>query len=494
MLHNLVNLKKKYLKDLKSQQITGFKFTHVEPQISELSIFIISRCLAVFKFHFLEPVITAIFKETTVNAQKANLKRAWFHDKELDIDDPIVYKDAIGTFHTSAVDNFEKYIPTMQKLKLYIQLVFSIDVKKGFKLTVTNNSRMLQEELARVNTRIEQAYQLEDIADAFTTFSDDTEGAGLGLLMNIMLLKNSGISRENFNMTSDDTSTKVTLLVPNVLSPPEKIKKILDEITQKIDALPTFPAVVNQVISLCDDPNSDFNKISKVMEKDPSLASGILTIANSAAYDTGMEVKTIAAATKKLGLKAIRLMAVSYSSKKILDKHYKIFEGFWAHSNRCAFYCKKLAAKCKLRKDAEAIYLGGLLHDLGKIVLYSIDKKTIKEINGMNVEKTTMNTAKLEEISLGISHAVVGARLARKWGFSNEHQEMILYHHSPFDASDEFKKHCAIIHIANYLTHIEEKKGRYLYLDVEAVKTLGIRNLKDLEKFHKNIKKEFDNR
>jgi len=488
----ILEIRKKYVNDLEENGTTSYDFATLSPEFAELSLFLINHCLALSKNNFLEAVIIAIFKECTANAVKANLKRAWLSEKKIDINDIKSYQEAMKLFKTEAIEKIDKFVPALENLNLKVQITFSTN-ENGFELSIANNTGMSAEEISRVRDRISKAHLLDDISEAFDAFADETEGAGLGLLLNIMLLKTSGIGQKNFKFFSDEQNTKVTLTVPQKIQTPLRVTQILDEISNKIDHIPTFPETINQVIMASNDPNSDFNKIAAIIEKDPALASGIITMANSVAYSTGAKVKSVSEATKKLGFKAIRLMAMSFASRNIMEKNFKIFKGFWSHANRCAFYSKKFAEKHGLRSQADTLYLGGLLHDLGKIVLYAVDKETITQINGMIIDKSKANTAKLEEISLGVSHAVVGARLADKWGFSDDLRDMMLHHHTPFAAKEENKKLASIVHVADSLIRIEEGNGRYVHLEVDALTSLGIKDMVELEKFHERIKIEYEN-
>ena len=141
-----------------------------------------------------------------------------------------------------------------------------------------------------------------------------------------------------------------------------------------------------------------------------------------------------------------------------------------------------------LRKISDAAYLGGLLHDIGKIVLHSLDPEVIRGINGLNLDRTENSTAVLEEITLGLSHAEVGARLAERWNFSDELTDVIRNHHSAFAAKPEHRTAVSVVHIADAFIRVEEKKVSYVYFDVEAQGQLGIRRTRDLEALHEHVR------
>jgi len=100
----------------------------------------------------------------------------------------------------------------------------------------------------------------------------------------------------------------------------------------------------------------------------------------------------------------------------------------------------------KLDIDPDVAYLAGLLHNIGKVVLATIDPDTIKEINGLIVDENRRASSILEEITLGTSHTSIGGQMATKWGFQKEIIESIEYHHCPFCASPENQKLVSLIH------------------------------------------------
>ncbi len=120
--------------------------------------------------------------------------------------------------------------------------------------------------------------------------------------------------------------------------------------------------------------------------------------------------------------------------------------GFWSHSFQSAFYAREAVAMLKLDIDPDVAYLAGLLHNIGKVVLATIDPDTIKEINGLIVDENRRASSILEEITLGTSHTSIGGQMATKWGFQKEIIESIEYHHCPFCASPENQKLVSLIH------------------------------------------------
>ena len=259
----------------------------------------------------------------------------------------------------------------------------------------------------------------------------------------------------------------------------------------EIEGIPTFPEAVNKVLDLCDDPLSDMSQVTHAIEKDPALSVDILKIANSGGFITAQKVGTLSGAVGILGLKVIRQIAVATAARQILNSHFKAYRGFWDHAFHVAFYSKQLAERYKMTKAAETVYIGGLLHELGKIVLYEVSPKLIKEMDKWNVDSSKRTSSTLEEIEMGISHARIGALVAKEWQFSEELVAMIRHYQNPFAAPDEYRELASIIHIANAFVNIELKHSRYFQIDRTAAQVLKLNSEEDYENLHNWLKQTY---
>jgi putative nucleotidyltransferase with HDIG domain len=264
----------------------------------------------------------------------------------------------------------------------------------------------------------------------------------------------------------------------------EVINEITNEIYAQIDKLPTFPSSIERVVDLIHDKNSNINSIAKAVKMDPSLSMDILKLSNSAQFMLPKRVSTIEEAIKIVGLSGLELMLSGYGAKKILDKNLGEMESVWEHSFKCAFYAQEIAKNRRLdRKGVEDAYLGGLLHDLGRFVIVSIKKDMFEKISAVSAEKK-LNIEILEELTLGITHAKVGAILAKKWNFPESLVEVIELHHEPLFASEQNAAVVYTVYFANMLCNIETGERKIDDID-EFI--LEFFNLSDKNLIHKII-------
>lgn len=481
------DLRKKAVQFLNAGGKLKYSFTTFSGQYMDLTHYVVNHILASYKLNYLDNVIITFLREVVENGVKANLKRAYFDARKADIQDPEQYASVIREFRAEGVANLEDFIPVMQEMNLKVQ-VFMETGPEGLRVIVQNNSGMTADELTRARTRIQAAAEVTSIAEVLERFEDDTEGAGLGILLNMLLLKKTGIGTQNFQIASNEQNTRVMLRVPRTLTSPPEVLDLYNRIAEQIQRIPTFPDTVQRILTLCDNATADMRQITLEIEKDPSVAASILRLANSGGFVTSGRVDSIARAVGILGMNNVRSLVVAHSSRQILEKNYKVFEDFWQHASQTALYCRLIAEETGHRKVADTVYLGGLLHDLGKILLYSLEPEEVKKINGLNLDRTEASTAVLEEITLGLSHAEVGARLARKWNFGEALTEMIHNHHSPFAAADAHRVAVSIVHIADGFVRTERERASYIYFDVVAQGTLNIHSSRDLADLHAKVK------
>lgn len=482
------DIKNNYLLKLKNAQPVSYHFVTYSHNVNELTHALIHDVLAEKDVLFLFSILSAFLSEIINNAVKANLKRAYFEKKMVDITDPDDYKKLMEKFRLEAVEKLNEYIPYLKEVGLRVKVSMK-KTDKWFGISVVNNTGMTAEELERVKFRVQKAKEISGIEEIFAEISDTTEGAGLGLIMNIMLLKTSGIGVENFSLESNGKITEAALKIPYSVNKPVEIKNIHNEVIKNIQSIPVFPETINRVIQLCEKPKSTVEEVSSVIEKDVALSADILKLANSGGFITSSRVNSIFKAVTIVGFKTLKQMAMASASQKIMNENFKIYSGFWEEAYQCALYSKLLADEMKMNKESDTLFLGGLLRDLGKIILHVITPKILKKIN--EDSSSTFTTSTLEEVTLGISHNQVGAEIAEKWNFSKELIEMIRYHHFPVGASDEHKKHVSIVHMSDLFIDIEKRKKNYKNTDIEAAKQFDFKNYADIKKVHEIIMEKY---
>ncbi len=129
---------------------------------------------------------------------------------------------------------------------------------------------------------------------------------------------------------------------------------------------PTLPAVAVELMRLAQDPNTDFAKVAKLLEKDGVLAGQILKIAQSPMYAGRIPATSINQALSRLGLTTLRdiVMQVAMNARIFRAKPYqRTMESLKRHSAAVAHICKIISRYTSL--EGEYAFLCGLMHDVG---------------------------------------------------------------------------------------------------------------------------------
>ena len=151
----------------------------------------------------------------------------------------------------------------------------------------------------------------------------------------------------------------------------------LKDITEKVHNLPTPPLVFTQIIKVINNPKASANEIGAIIAEDPALTAEVLKLINSSYYGMSSTITSVKQAILILGLDAIKSLVIStsvfdsFTRNKVLDRAY--LGNFWRHSLLTALMAK-IVAKSVQRGflfDSELAFSGGLLHDIGKLVIIS---------------------------------------------------------------------------------------------------------------------------
>lgn len=225
---------------------------------------------------------------------------------------------------------------------------------------------------------------------------------------------------------------------------PEAIRR---QVT-RLKSVPTLPRLLERVIAALDDPEIDFNNVAELIEVDQALTSQILRLANSAFYSSNGGVGRVPQALLMLGTVVTRSVALSTT---MLDMQQVDLRGFWEHSIGCGVAAGALA-KVTGRVQPEEATAAGLLHDLGKVVLF----KELPEVFARVVAATAAERKPFGEVErelLGVDHCEIASWLVDKWRFPPCLAEPILYHHAPAKARVA-KDATAIVHVADVLVRM----------------------------------------
>jgi HD-like signal output (HDOD) protein len=231
-------------------------------------------------------------------------------------------------------------------------------------------------------------------------------------------------------------------------------KKVLLQRLDGLHKIPTIPAVLAPLLRHLQQPvdQIDVQEITDFLSQDKSLAAQCLHMANSPLFGSGrwQKLESLRGAVISLGLHRISDIAMSCGVLNLLPKAKTSLDPvvFWEHSLGCALVCRRLARKIGFCDPGKA-YLAGLLHDLGIIVnLWVLPQEFSAAFELARVEGIPLLEAELD--SLGFTHCDSGHLLAENWVLASDLIEVVTYHHSPEQSSQD-PALVALVHIADLL-------------------------------------------
>ena len=214
----------------------------------------------------------------------------------------------------------------------------------------------------------------------------------------------------------------------------------------------SLPTVYAHIVELLEHPNSSSQLIGKVISKDAGLTVRLLRLVNSPFYGFSGKIDSVSRAVSLLGtneLSTLTLGVLVVRQFKDIPSDLLNMDSFWRHSIRCGLFAKVLASHLG-EKDVEKYFIGGLLHDIGRLVM--LDRMPVQysaAVAKARQERLPMYLA--EQDWLKTDHSIVGKLLAEKWRLSPTLIRMIGSHHSPRLA--RYSTEACIGHLADVFAH-----------------------------------------
>lgn len=238
----------------------------------------------------------------------------------------------------------------------------------------------------------------------------------------------------------------------------------IDSLVKSTGKLLAIPRVVGQVLRLLDDVDSSQAAIAKCLAQDPALVAMLLRLANSAAFSPSRTVDSVDRALALLGRDQVRRLviagAVTSATDKLPAQQLLPLEFFWRHSAYCAVIARLLAEE-SARQLQGVVFLGGLLHDLGQLVLFSqVPEESQRAFLNSLGAPQSISPQSAEHDQLGFDHAELGGALAEHWGLPHLLCDILHYHHAPAAAGEDSRAAVALVHIANTGAHLAELDSR----------------------------------
>lgn len=221
-----------------------------------------------------------------------------------------------------------------------------------------------------------------------------------------------------------------------------KSRRLL-KLVNTIDRLPTFPTIYQEFMQGIE-ADSSLKEIAAIIEKDISLSSKALQIANSAFYGSG-KMASVQRACVYLGMGTIKnvvFMASVSSAKKLSGKEVHYLERIVRHSLKTNQHFQRFYKSDTGKKAPEEFASIGLTHDIGKIIMLQYLPDRFKKIIKYQQKNPDIGFYR-SEIELGFegcTHCEIGAYFLELWNFPESNVTTALFHHAPEQAAENYRQ------------------------------------------------------
>lgn len=229
----------------------------------------------------------------------------------------------------------------------------------------------------------------------------------------------------NYGQGTCDVST---MLEPATGVDP-KVRELFLQEVKRVGEVPLLPPVAREVMALLRDQASGMNQVAQVVRKDPAMAAHLLRIANSAAYGGASPASSIRLALVRLGAEGMKRFLLSTSASRMLvvsrrpDLSARLQVRSVAVSNAAARVAVHYGT------DADAAFVGGLLHDVGWAVGYGMLNRLLPALPPAYKDDDALVHGTMEAL-----HNEIGAALAESWRLPPNAVDAIKGHHDPIES------------------------------------------------------------
>lgn len=230
--------------------------------------------------------------------------------------------------------------------------------------------------------------------------------------------------------------------------------ELADQYLDRVGHLPPAPTIATQLLELFSDSDRDIDRIVTLITYDQSLTAEVLKRCNSAAFMGAEPATDMFEAVTRLGFYEIYCIVTALIASRAMSLAPQAsglnVGKLWEHSVTTAVAASVLARQSG---EVEAVgFTAGLLHDVGKLILASVEPVAYGKI----LQETAPwgpDLVAAEMKAFKVSHALVGAQLLARWGLPANVVAPVLQHHSSDSALQPFLGLWATVQLANSLAH-----------------------------------------
>lgn len=410
--------------------------------------------------------------ELLTNSKKANTKRVYFKEKNLDINNPSDYEKGMETFRDDTFSNIDYYMQLQKKAGLYVKLSMQI-TSDSVIIEIKNNSLLTDIERARIDKKLQSVHQYNNMEEVIANVLDQTEGAGLGIIIIILMLQKVGLSKDNYTFYTNKTETINRIELPCN----QKIFAAEDLLVHEfIKAQTTIPVIKENIASLRQliSSGADKQEIYKLLLKDPSLSLLLL----KQAATKSQELLSVKQALEQISAQELKDLYDSSNSEIREFPESDELKALLEHSSKSALAAYNLAKNSKevlAELSPEQVATIALVNNFGMILL-----KTASTEQMELVKKLSLDYEEPEVLVDIFQNGNVSSYLAmiykQKLGLNNDLNLINAFWNVHTHIPQQYKNTAKALYVAEVMQYYKENQADFFQLDKEALKLFGINN------------------
>ena len=404
--------------------------------------------------------------ELLTNSKKANTKRVYFKEKGLDINDPDDYAKGMESFKQDTFEAIDHYLELQKKEGLNVKLKMHLKVDQII-IEIKNNCVLTKFEEERIKNKIEDAQQYHRMEDVVANVLDQSEGAGLGIIIIILMLEKVGLSKNNFRIYSTDTETITEMILPcdkTIFAGVEIISYEYANLQNKIPVIKQNFEKVNALVSSSSNNSIDKNSLLGFIRRDVTLSLLLLKYARE-------KDKNCFNLSKALNMISDDELKFIYSDSNpscdFMDMTPEK-EKLWGHAYKVAFFAYNLyknSSDIDVEDGEEYFYLAGLMNNFGRVLLSTASEEQKSYIKELSDQYEGKSQKILDIFKLGNTSNYLTLVYFRKFGFSEETALKLSTWNTLHLLNEEERPIVSILYLAEMMCYYEEGKLDFYQLD-----------------------------
>lgn len=416
--------------------------------------------------------------ELLTNSKKANTKRVYFKEKNLDINDPADYAVGMENFKDETTSNIEHYLELQKKEGYYIK--FSMQLKDNtIVIDIKNNALLTSFEKERIEHKLATAQKYDNMDEVIANVIDQSEGAGLGIIIIVLMLQKVGLTKDCFKIFCTDTETITRITLPCDVKISAGVEIVSYEFVNMQRKLPVLKENFDEVNKIIKAGFIDRNKLLSCLRKDITLT--LLTLKYAMEKD-----KNCFNLPKALEILSDQDLKFIFSDSNPTSDFIPVSDDLkqsWKHAYRTAFFAYNIYKNKNplgMEFDDEGMYLLGLLNNIGSVLPQTASEEQKEYIVELTDQYEGVSEKIRDVFKTGSSNNYISSIFTKKIGLSENVYTIMKTWNISDNIPEEHKEAAKILYLAEMMQYFSEGAVEFYQIDKQILQE---NNIEDEEQF-----------